>query len=198
MSHSSSILGEEGELLGEISWDPLKKFDGYTNKDATRNKILTDVFRQGDKYARTGRLEVAFVTRSSSSQILALQWQLKFHQVSWENFLFDAGDIMTVDEDGFVYFVDRLGDAYRWKGENVSSSEVETIISTLNNHNHAAVYAVSVPGKSFWIMKFPLQLSENGWFWSSNWELGLQTSKEIPRFQFISYCDLRISDQSRT
>ena len=39
------------------------------------------------------------------------------------------GDIMTIDEEGFVFFVDRFGDCYRWKGENVSAAEVEGAIS---------------------------------------------------------------------
>jgi fatty-acyl-CoA synthase len=56
-----------------------------------------------------------------------------------------TGDLMRQDEQGFYYFVDRLGDTYRWKGENVSTSEVEGVLTRCQGVLDAAVYGVSVP-----------------------------------------------------
>jgi fatty-acyl-CoA synthase len=57
-----------------------------------------------------------------------------------------TGDLMRKDEQGFFYFVDRVGDTFRWKGENVSTGEVTAIIAACPGISEAAVYGVTVPG----------------------------------------------------
>ena len=55
-----------------------------------------------------------------------------------------TGDLMRKDEKGFYYFVDRIGDTFRWKGENVATSEVSQAICAFPGVKHANVYGVSV------------------------------------------------------
>ena len=59
---------------------------------------------------------------------------------------FRTGDLMRRDEQGYFYFVDRIGDTYRWKGENVSTTEVSEAICAFPGIQQANVYGVSVPG----------------------------------------------------
>ncbi|XP_075213342.1 long-chain fatty acid transport protein 4-like [Lycorma delicatula] len=59
---------------------------------------------------------------------------------------FLSGDILEMDELGYLYFKDRTGDTFRWKGENVSTSEVEGIVSNLINYRDCVVYGVQVAG----------------------------------------------------
>ncbi|XP_059170137.1 long-chain fatty acid transport protein 1-like isoform X2 [Physella acuta] len=59
---------------------------------------------------------------------------------------FSTGDILVMDELGFFYFRDRTGDTFRWRGENVSTSEVEAVISNVVGLKDAVVYGVEVPG----------------------------------------------------
>uniref|UniRef100_A0AAY5K4D6 long-chain-fatty-acid--CoA ligase n=1 Tax=Esox lucius TaxID=8010 RepID=A0AAY5K4D6_ESOLU len=101
--------GEPGLLVGRINQkDPLRRFDGYANQDATRKKIANNVFKKNDS---------AYL----------------------------SGDVLVMDELGYMYFRDRSGDTFRWKGENVSTTEVEETLSGLLGQADVAVYGVSVP-----------------------------------------------------
>uniref|UniRef100_A0A7N8XH48 long-chain-fatty-acid--CoA ligase n=1 Tax=Mastacembelus armatus TaxID=205130 RepID=A0A7N8XH48_9TELE len=102
--------GEPGLLVGRINQqDPLRRFDGYANQDATRKKIAYNVFKKNDS-------------------------------------VYLSGDVLVMDELGYMYFRDRGGDTFRWRGENVSTTEVEGILSTLLGQTDVAVYGVAVPG----------------------------------------------------
>ncbi|XP_020342435.2 long-chain fatty acid transport protein 1 [Oncorhynchus kisutch] len=101
--------GEPGLLVGRINQqDPLRRFDGYANQDATRKKIANNVFKKND---------TAYL----------------------------SGDVLVMDELGYMYFRDRSGDTFRWRGENVSTTEVEGTLSGLLGQADVAVYGVSVP-----------------------------------------------------
>ncbi|OXA56839.1 long-chain fatty acid transport protein 1 [Folsomia candida] len=102
--------GEAGELLGKIVMsNPFREFEGYTDEQATRKKIVDSVRRKGDRWFRTG-------------------------------------DILMRDEFGYFYFKDRTGDTFKWKGENVSTAEVEQVIAKASGYKGVAVYGVEVPG----------------------------------------------------
>jgi fatty-acyl-CoA synthase len=103
---------EVGEAIGKILPDPShlgSRFEGYTDKEASEEKILRHVFETGDTWFRTG-------------------------------------DLMRKDEEGYFYFVDRIGDTFRWKGENVATAEVAETICAFPAVRAAIVYGVAVPG----------------------------------------------------
>jgi len=106
--------GEVGEAVGKIHGageTPRHEaqFEGYTDPQASRRKILTNVFEPGDAWYRTG-------------------------------------DLMRCDPSGYFYFVDRTGDTFRWKGENVAASDVATALTEFAGISEATVYGVPVPG----------------------------------------------------
>jgi acyl-CoA synthetase (AMP-forming)/AMP-acid ligase II len=99
--------GQKGILLAHIN--PIFAFDGYLDKKASEKKIVTDVFRKGDRY-------------------------------------FNSGDIVVRHADNWVAFADRVGDTYRWKGENVSTNEVAEVLNKAPGVLESNVYGVAVPG----------------------------------------------------
>jgi fatty-acyl-CoA synthase len=100
---------EVGEAIGQIvAASTATRFEGYTDPEASRAKVLRDVFAPGDAWYRTG-------------------------------------DLMRRDEQGFFYFVDRVGDTFRWKGENVSTTEVAEVIAACPGVTEVAVYGVALP-----------------------------------------------------
>lgn len=59
---------------------------------------------------------------------------------------FNSGDLVRKQGWQHIQFVDRLGDTFRWKGENVATSEVEGALARLSFLDHAIVYGVKVDG----------------------------------------------------
>jgi len=59
---------------------------------------------------------------------------------------FRTGDLLRQDAQGYFYFVDRIGDTFRWKGENVATSEVAEALSLVPGIGEANVYGVAIPG----------------------------------------------------
>jgi fatty-acyl-CoA synthase len=103
------LLDADGDGDGDGDGGNGSRFEGYVDVQATRQKILCDVFSPGDRWYR-------------------------------------SGDLMRQDPRGYFYFVDRLGDAFRWQGENVSSTEVSSTLVSCDGVRDAVAYGVLVPG----------------------------------------------------
>ncbi|KAM9111160.1 long-chain fatty acid transport protein 3 isoform 3-T3 [Megaptera novaeangliae] len=59
---------------------------------------------------------------------------------------FNTGDLLVCDDQGFLRFHDRTGDTFRWKGENVATTEVAEALEALDFLQEVNVYGVTVPG----------------------------------------------------
>ncbi len=105
-------VDEIGEAVGLIPDDAnarAGRFEGYADAEATKRKVLRNVFKTEDAWYRTG-------------------------------------DLMRRDAAGFYYFVDRVGETYRWKGENVSTAEVLSALTAAPGVQEGVVFGVTVPG----------------------------------------------------
>lgn len=58
---------------------------------------------------------------------------------------FRTGDLLKKDEHAYMYFIDRIGDTFRWKGENVSTNEVAEALAVFEDVKLPNVYGVHLP-----------------------------------------------------
>ncbi|XP_077450842.1 long-chain fatty acid transport protein 2-like [Stigmatopora argus] len=74
---------------------------------------------------------------------------------------FNSGDLLRIDHEGFIYFQDRIGDTFRWKGENVATTEIADHLLMLESIEEVNVYGVKVPGHEGRIGMAAMTLKEN-------------------------------------
>lgn len=58
---------------------------------------------------------------------------------------FRTGDLLKRDSRGYMYFMDRVGDNYRWKSENISTNEVAEALSSFSEIQEVNVYGIQLP-----------------------------------------------------
>jgi fatty-acyl-CoA synthase len=118
---------------------PVRGDDGFCIECETGEPGEAIGFIPPDPSSPVGQFEGYTDEKATASKVL--------HDVfekgdSW----FRTGDLMRCDDEGYFYFVDRIGDTFRWKGENVSTSEVSEVLGRQTGVREANVYGVAVPG----------------------------------------------------
>jgi fatty-acyl-CoA synthase len=121
------------------SGEPWRKADGFCER-CQPNEIGEAVgLIPAAGFELAGRFEGYADPEASARKVL--------HHVFKENdSWYRTGDLMRRDERGFYYFVDRVGETYRWKGENVSTAEVLTALTAGRGVVDGVVYGVAIPG----------------------------------------------------
>lgn len=136
-----AAVGEVGEAVGEIISGVdifgLRRFDGYHIA------------------APSSPASVASCAGETAKSAAAKEQKIIRH-VLWpfrNDSYFLSGDLIQLDRFGFCTFVDRVGDTYRWKGENVSTEEVARVLQSIKTVAsavavvEAVVYGVQLPGR---------------------------------------------------
>jgi fatty-acyl-CoA synthase len=81
---------------------------------------------------------------------------------------FNSGDLLS-SKDGYYFWSDRVGDTFRWKGENVATTEVENALAACTDVDDVSVYGVTVPncdgrvGMAAIILKEGVEVSSSSW-----------------------------------
>ena len=98
---------------------------------------------------------------------------------------FNTGDLLKRDDEGDYWFVDRLGDTFRWKGENISTEEVNLVMSKLDWLAGSTVYGVKVPDQEGRVGMVAVELREGAEFDAAElykWLESQLPKAAIPRF----------------
>jgi fatty-acyl-CoA synthase len=119
--------------------EPRRNAEGFCERSA-HNEIGEAVgLMPVAEEQRAGRFEGYADSQASARKVLRNVFK---EGDSW----YRTGDLMRRDERGFYYFVDRVGETYRWKGENVSTAEVLTALTASRGVLDGVVYGLMVPG----------------------------------------------------
>jgi fatty-acyl-CoA synthase len=151
-----SILNFDGKLgaVGRIPWYVRRRFnvrilrfDVETESLVRGPDGLCIPCQPGETGLTVGRIGTDARTNYTGYADKAASERKVLHDVfekgdAW----FSTGDLMKQDREGYFYFVDRVGDTFRWKGENVSTGEVAERLSEVPGVKEANVYGVSVTG----------------------------------------------------
>ena len=119
--------------------EPIRNSEGFCIRCSANDAGEAIGKIPADRSSHGSRFEGYTDKDGSSRKILRNVFE---HGDAW----YRTGDLMKRDHKGYFYFVDRVGDTFRWKGENVSTAEVAETISACPGVAAAVVYGVNVPG----------------------------------------------------
>jgi len=118
--------------------EPVRNAEGFCQRCAADEIGEAVGLIPTDGGARAGRFEGYADAEATERKVLRSVFK---QGDAW----YRTGDLMRRDAAGFYYFVDRVGETYRWKGENVSTAEVLTALGGAPGVEEGVVYGVSVP-----------------------------------------------------
>jgi acyl-coenzyme A synthetase/AMP-(fatty) acid ligase len=120
----------------------------YETGEVVRDKVTG--FAQKNPYNRGGEVIVAVPSKLAflgyHNNPAATEKRFLHDVFKKGDFYYRCGDALRRDDEGRWYFLDRLGDTFRWKSENVSTAEVSEVLGRFPGVIDANVYGVEVPG----------------------------------------------------
>ncbi|MDP6977153.1 MAG: long-chain-acyl-CoA synthetase [Myxococcota bacterium] len=138
-------IGRLPRLVQKLQGMHLVKFD-VENEEVVRGKhgfcLDCEIGEAGEAIGRitnVGRFEGYTDEKASEKKVLRDVFEKG-------DAYFRTGDLLRRDDEDYFYFVDRIGDTFRWKGENVSTGEVAEVLSLCAGVKEANVYGVTVEG----------------------------------------------------
>jgi acyl-CoA synthetase (AMP-forming)/AMP-acid ligase II len=120
----------------------------YETGEIVRDKVTG--FARRNPYNQGGEVIVAVPSKSAflgyHNNPAATERRFLHNVFRKGDLYYRCGDALRRDDEGRWYFLDRLGDTFRWKSENVSTAEVSEVLGKFPGVIDANVYGVEVPG----------------------------------------------------
>nr|MBP7685617.1 AMP-binding protein [Deltaproteobacteria bacterium] len=147
----SGKRGSVGRMpFGGMGWMVLAKYDVEADdhvRDAQGFCVPSVADEPGELLVKLGAIKTPATEFRGYTDAAATSKKVLRNVFEPGDEYFRSGDLLRRDDLGFYYFVDRIGDTYRWRGENVSTAEVADVLAQTENVAEATVVGVRVPSQ---------------------------------------------------
>ncbi|MBK6577104.1 MAG: long-chain-acyl-CoA synthetase [Sandaracinaceae bacterium] len=147
----SGKRGSVGRMpFGGMGWMVLAKYDVEADdhvRDAQGFCVESTADEPGELLVKLGAIKTPATEFRGYTDAAATSKKVLRNVFEPGDEYFRSGDLLRRDDLGFYYFVDRIGDTYRWRGENVSTAEVADVLAQTPNVAEATVVGVRVPSQ---------------------------------------------------
>ena len=140
-----NVSGEPGKIGRMPRGLAVVRCDPTTGEPVTGNDGFCRRVEPGETGLLLGRISRA-MTFDGYVDAKATKSKIRTGVFARGDRYFDTGDLVTLSKGGWLSFADRVGDTFRWKGENVSTLEVAAAIGRADGVSDVTVFGVEIPG----------------------------------------------------
>jgi len=140
-----NVAGRSGMVGRLIGGAKLLRCDAETGAPYRNSRGFCEVVSEGETGLFVGPISAASPFDGYADEAATRKKVLENVFKDGDRY-FNSGDLLTLHDDNWVAFADRVGDTFRWKGENVSTNEVAEILNGAPGVLETNVYGVEVPG----------------------------------------------------
>jgi acyl-CoA synthetase (AMP-forming)/AMP-acid ligase II len=145
---NASTVGQHGAIIRRALRDvyvpvPIDPETGALLRDPKTGFVTRNSYHQGGEILVAVPDESAFAGYHNNPQATSKKFERDVFKKG--DLYFRSGDALRRDDDGRWFFLDRLGDTFRWKSENVSTAEVAEVFGKFPGVHEAIVYGTLVP-----------------------------------------------------
>ncbi|KAM3962752.1 fatty acid transport protein isoform 2-T2 [Aphomia sociella] len=147
IDNKPGAIGFVSRIIPSVYPIAIIKVDQDTGEPIRNKKGLCQLVKPDEPGAFIGKINPKLASRAYLGYVdkEASEKKVVRDVFKYGDCAFISGDILVADELGYLYFKDRTGDTFRWRGENVSTTEVEGTISKFIDQRDAVVYGVEIP-----------------------------------------------------
>ncbi|CAH0404706.1 unnamed protein product [Chilo suppressalis] len=147
VDNKMGAIGFVSRIIPAVYPIAILRVDQDTGEPIRNSKGLCQLAKPGEPGVFIGKINPKLASRAYLGYVdkEASEKKIVRDVFNYGDSAFISGDILVADELGYLYFRDRTGDTFRWRGENVSTTEVEAAVSRVADQRDAVVYGVEIP-----------------------------------------------------
>jgi acyl-CoA synthetase (AMP-forming)/AMP-acid ligase II len=145
---TATTVAQHGAIIRRLLHDiyvpvPIDPETGELLRDPKTGFVKRNSYNEGGEILVAVPSEEAFAGYHNNPKATAKKFERNVFKKG--DLFYRSGDALRRDDDGRWFFLDRLGDTFRWKSENVSTAEVAEVLGKYPGVGEAIVYGTLVP-----------------------------------------------------